>query len=156
MIVFSRLDHRLLHGQTAFAWMSAIDANCILVVGDKIADDELGKTALRLAKPMNVKLVIKGIKAAIEALNSEVTDSYKLFIIFEDVRALHACAKACADIKSINLGGTKSKEGSRQISKALHFDDEDLALLKELIDSGMELEIRQTPHEAKQYLKDLI
>ena len=34
MIIGTRVDHRLVHGQVAFSWISAIGANCILVAND--------------------------------------------------------------------------------------------------------------------------
>ena len=40
---------------------------------------------MRLARPSGVKLVITAVDAAIEALNSGVTDKYSLFIITETI-----------------------------------------------------------------------
>ena len=31
MIQLMRVDHRLLHGQTAFTWSKAVGADCILI-----------------------------------------------------------------------------------------------------------------------------
>lgn len=32
MIILTRVDHRLLHGQVAFSWTQAIGADCNLIV----------------------------------------------------------------------------------------------------------------------------
>lgn len=34
MIVFLRVDHRLLHGQVAFSWTQYVGADCILIAND--------------------------------------------------------------------------------------------------------------------------
>lgn len=80
MIKLTRVDYRLIHGQVAMSWTHALDVDCILLASDAVAKDDMRKAALRLARPNGVKLVIKDVDAAIEALNSGVTDKYSLFI----------------------------------------------------------------------------
>lgn len=77
MIKLTRVDYRLIHGQVAMSWTHALDVDCILLASDAVAKDDMRKAALRLARPNGVKLVIKDVDAAIEALNSGVTDKYR-------------------------------------------------------------------------------
>lgn len=107
MIKLTRVDYRLIHGQVAMSWTHALDVDCILLASDAVAKDDMRKAALRLARPSGVKLVIKDVDAAIEALNSGVTDKYSLFIIVETIEDAYRLAKGCKDIKEINLGGTR-------------------------------------------------
>lgn len=107
MIKLTRVDYRLIHGQVAMSWTHALDVDCILLASDAVAKDDMRKAALRLARPNGVKLVIKDVDAAIEALNSGVTDKYSLFIITETIEDVYRLAKGCKDIKEINLGGTR-------------------------------------------------
>lgn len=107
MIKLTRVDYRLIHGQVAMSWTHALDVDCILLASDAVAKDDMRKAALRLARPNGVKLVIKDVDAAIEALNSGVTDKYSLFIIAETIEDVYRLAKGCKDIKEINLGGTR-------------------------------------------------
>ena len=44
MIKLLRVDHRLLHGQVAFSWKNAFDADCILSSCDEVMKDDLRKT----------------------------------------------------------------------------------------------------------------
>lgn len=62
MIKKLRVDHRLLHGQVAFSWTSALNVDCILIANDSVMKDELRKTTLKMAKPNGVKLVMKNIE----------------------------------------------------------------------------------------------
>ena len=90
MIKLVRVDHRLLHGQVAMAWTQSLDVDCMLIANDAIMKDDIRKTTLKLAKPNGVKLVMKNIEDSITALNSGVTDKYKLFIIVESIEdAVH-------------------------------------------------------------------
>lgn len=149
MLKLLRVDHRMLHGQVAFSWTNNIDADCILIANDGVAGDELRKTTMKLAKPQGVKLVIKNVADSITALNSGVTDKYKLFIVVESVEDAYKLTKNVSFIKSINLGGVKSKEGTRNISKAVNLLPEEEEKLKELDKAGIEIEIRQLPTDTK-------
>ena len=149
MILLLRVDHRLLHGQVAFSWIQNLGADCILIANDGVVNDELRKTTMKLAKPQEVKLVIKNIEDSIQALKSGVTDKYKLFIVVESVEDAYKIAKEVDEIKQINLGGVKARENSRNISKAVNLLEEEENLLKELQSLGIEIEIRQVANDTK-------
>ncbi|CBG91538.1 PTS sugar transporter subunit IIB [Citrobacter rodentium] len=150
MIVFLRVDHRLLHGQVAFSWTQYVDADCILIANDSVPNDELRKTTIKMAKPPAVKLVIKNINDSIEAIKSGVTDKYRLFIVVESVNDAWRLASALPEITSINLGGTRVREGSNNISKAVNLLDEEMTQLRALNAAGVEVEIRLVPNDRKQ------
>lgn len=59
MIQMIRVDYRLLHGQVAVSWTSALGADCILLVSDTVLNDKLRLQALSLAKPEAARLSSK-------------------------------------------------------------------------------------------------
>ncbi len=134
----------------AFSWTQYVGADCILIANDNVPEDELRKTTIKLAKPPSVKLVIKNINDAIESIKSGVTDKYHLFIVVESVNDAWRIASAVEGIKSINLGGIKAKEGSKNISKAINLLPEEIEQLQQLVGKGVEVEIRQVPNDRKQ------
>lgn len=149
MLKLLRVDHRLLHGQVAFSWTQNLGADCILIANDDVPQNDIRKTTIKLAKPQGVKLVIKNIEDSIKALQSGVTDKYKLFIVVESVKDAKALADAYPEIQQINLGGMKVREGTRNISKAINITPEEEELIKELVDKRIEVEIRQVPADKK-------
>ncbi len=149
MITLLRVDHRLLHGQVAFSWTQYVGADCILIANDSVPGDELRKTTIKLAKPPSVKLVIKNINDSIEAIKRGVTDKYNLFIVVESVNDAWRIASAIDEIKSINLGGIKAKEGSKNISKAINLLPTEIEQLQQLVGKGVEVEIRQGPERSQ-------
>ncbi|HBX7827013.1 PTS sugar transporter subunit IIB [Klebsiella pneumoniae] len=156
MITLLRVDHRLLHGQVAFSWTQYVGADCILIANDSVPGDELRKTTIKLAKPPSVKLVIKNINDSIEAIKSGVTDKYNLFIVVESVNDAWRIASAIDEIKSINLGGIKAKEGSNNISKAINLLPTEIEQLQQLVGKGVEVEIRQVPNDRKQLFAECV
>ncbi len=59
-------------------------------------------------------------------------------------------------IKSINLGGIKAKEGSKNISKAINLLPTEIEQLQQLVGKGVEVEIRQVPNDRKQLFAECV
>jgi fructoselysine and glucoselysine-specific PTS system IIB component len=156
MIKMVRVDHRLLHGQVAFAWTKTLGVDCILIANDEVAKDTLRMGALRMAAPSGVKLVIKSMEDSIANIKAGKTDKYNLFILLESIEDAHRLTEEVPEIKFINLGGIKSASDKRQISKAIFVSDQDCDLLRKMNDKDVKLEIRMVPDEKPLNAMDLI
>lgn len=148
MIKSLRVDHRLLHGQVAFSWTSHLGADCILLASDSLLNDELRLTTVKIARPPGIRLVAKNINDSIQAVKSGVTDKYKLFIVTDTIEDAARIAREC-QVKSINLGGTKSAKDKTKLSKAIYVTEHEKEVLKELIKEGIELNIQMIPSEKR-------
>lgn len=155
MIKGLRVDHRLLHGQVAVAWFNTVRANTILIANDDVAVNEMRKKIMRMAKPANGKLVMKSIDDSIQAINKGVTDKYDMFVVVETIEDAYRLINETDVFKSLNLGGTRPTDETRSISKTINITPEDEKLLDELVDQGVEVEIRQLPSETKIIYKDV-
>lgn len=155
MIKGLRVDHRLLHGQVAVAWFNTVRANTILIANDDVAVNEMRKKIMRMAKPANGKLVMKSIDDSIQAINQGVTDKYDMFVVVETIEDAYRLINETDVFKSLNLGGTRPTDETRSISKTINITPEDEKLLDELVDQGVEVEIRQLPSETKIIYKDV-
>ena len=156
MIKLLRVDHRLLHGQVAFSWTNALGTDCILIANDSVPTDDIRKTTLKLSKPNGVKLVIKTVDDAIAAVNSGVTDKYKLFIIVESIHDAKRMVEGCASIRQVNLGGTKKTPDKKAISKFIFTTEQDVADIRAMVQAGAEVELRQVPSDGKIRAQDVI
>jgi fructoselysine/glucoselysine PTS system EIIB component len=156
MIKLIRIDDRLVHGQVSFTWVPSLGIDCLLVANDKIAKDDFQKMTMGLAKPAGVKLLIKSVSDAIVFLNDEKNKALKTLILINAVKDAHALANGVQEIRSINFGGIRAKEGAKLISKAVAVTNEDVVIIKELLQRGIELEIRQVPSDEKQKVSALI
>lgn len=146
MIKATRVDYRLLHGQVAVSWTAALGADCLLLVSDTVKSDPLRMNALKLAKPAGVKVVIKNTDEAVEALTSGVTDKYKLFIICETLPIARKIMEATGE-KELNIGNTPFREGTKQYGKSANLLPEEEALIKEMLEDGLDLFIQMIPAE---------
>jgi fructoselysine and glucoselysine-specific PTS system IIB component len=156
MIKLTRIDDRLVHGQVAFTWTPSIGADCLIIANDKVAKDEFMKLTLGLAKPAGTKLLIKSLKDAVVFLNDEKNKNLKILLIINSIQDAYALAVEVPEIRSINFGGLRTREGSRPISKAIAITDNDMPVIKDLLNKGIELEVRQVPTDSKQLVESLI
>lgn len=156
MILLTRVDHRLLHGQVATSWVRGLGADCIFCVGDKVANDTTWKTTLKLGKPDGCKLVIKDMAHAIEAINSGVTDKYKMLICVRSIAEVKQLVDGCPSIKSVNLGNTLESKTTKCISRQIFLEPEEEEMLREIGAKGVEVEIRALADDPKVNALDLI
>ena len=156
MIKLVRVDHRLIHGQVAFSWTKFLGIDLILIPNDEIINDELRKSVLRMAKPSNVKLIIKSVDECIEAINSGVTGKYNMMVLLESVDDAYRLTKEVPSIKEINLGGMKDSDEREQVSKAVHLSKEDITKIKELTDSDIDIYAQLVPDDPKEDILNLI
>ncbi len=149
MILLLRVDHRLLHGQVAVSWCQGLGADCVFCVGDHVANDPVWKTTLKLGKPAGCKLVIKDMDHAVEAINSGVTDKYRMIISVQTVAEAKELADRCEAVTSINLGNTKASPTTREVARQVFLDPEEESMIRELVDRGVEVEIRPLADDPK-------
>ena len=156
MIKLTRIDDRLLHGQVAFTWVSSLGIDCIVVANDKVAKDDFQKMALSLAKPPTAKLHILTVSDAIAFLNDLKNKNAKIICLINSITDAVKITDEVSEIKSVNFGGIRIKEGARLITKAVAITDDDIKTIKLMTGKGLELEIRQVPTDKKQLVQNLI
>lgn len=156
MLKLIRIDDRLLHGQVGFTWTPALNINCIVLANDRAATDEFLKMTLGLAKPSGTKLVIKTVQETVLFLNDEKNNALAILVLIDSVKDAHALAGGVKAIRSINLGGIRAKTGAKPVSKAIALTDNDILLIRELLEKGIELEVRQVPTDKKIGIENLL
>ena len=156
MIKLLRIDDRLVHGQVAFTWVSALGIDCLMVANDKVAQDDFLKMTMGLAKPPSVKLVILTMLNAINWLNDPRSKNLKVLVLVNSIYDAFNVSNDVNEVKSINFGGIRTKEGAKLISKAIAITEEDIAIIEQMAEKGLELEIRQVPTDKKQLVQNLI
>ena len=105
---------------------------------------------------LNTKLLIKPVSEVVIFLNDEKNKAARIMILVNSVVDAFALARGVNEIRAINFGGLRMRDGARLISKAVALTDEDVDLVHELQRSGLELEVRQVPSDAKQPLSQLM
>ena len=145
MILKIRIDDRLLHGQVAYSWKSALGYDAIVIVSDSAAKDEMRKTALKLCCPDGVKLATRTVEAGAELLKNPKLKSMKVFVIAPDPETVCRLVELIEEKPVINVGGMQMHEGKKMFSKAVYVDGKDVEYMDRLVEMGYKLEIQDVP-----------
>lgn len=145
MILKIRIDDRLLHGQVAYSWKSALSYNAIVIVSDSAAKDEVRKTALKLCCPDGVKLATRTVEDAAELLKNPKLEEMKVFVIAPDPETVFRLTRLLEEKPVVNIGGMQMHEGKSMFSKAVYVSDEDVEYMDKLARLGYTLEVQEVP-----------
>jgi PTS system mannose-specific IIB component/fructoselysine and glucoselysine-specific PTS system IIB component len=149
MIALTRVDERLVHGQIAFAWTNALEANCIFVVNDEVANDSLRKTSLKMAAPPSVKFVVKGVADAEAALAASAIDKYRVFLIVDNTSDALALAEKSEKIRHVNLGNLHATTERKEVTNSVYLSEDEFEDVRNLKKLGAEVECRAVPGDRK-------
>ena len=143
MIVLTRVDNRLIHGQVVQGWLPSLDVSEVLIVSPVAEKKEFIKKMLRLALPSGYKLTVLGAKGA-KKYSEESRE--KLFVIIENIESLFEMLKEGFSPSIIVLGNTQFKEGKKQYSQGVFLTENEVKELKRYeTEKHISFEIRSLP-----------
>lgn len=155
MIQNIRIDDRLLHGQVAYSWKSALGYEAIVIASDDASGNPIRTQALKLAKPDGVKLAVRTIDAAITMLNDARLKDTKVFVVTDSVESALKMYSSIEENPTVTLGGIQMTEGKKLFAPAVYLTQEDVRLLDQLLEQGANLEIKQVPVDKTKDFKEL-
>lgn len=121
MIVMSRVDERLLHGQLVLAWLKAYPVDEAIVIDDESAHDPLKKMLLEMAVSGQMKTTVVDENEVYDAIKS--SENKKVFLVAAKPSVfLHLLQKGI-EISSVNIGGIYDQEGRKQLYKTVFIDE---------------------------------
>lgn len=144
-IINVRMDGRLIHGQVAMLWTPSLQITRVMVVGDKIAADDFGKNALKLAKPAGTNLSILPTEKAIANILAGKYDSQRVLIVTREPEALVEMKKAGVPINEVNIGNVSNGDGKITIYKSVYLDQDEIEQIRALDGLGVKLVHQMTP-----------
>lgn len=153
MIKLLRVDYRLIHGQITTSWVGQLGCDCILIANDKVPGDVLRKNALKLAKPPETKLVMKTVEDSIEAINSGVTDKYKMFVIVETVEDARRMVEGCPVFERVNLGNVRMYAGAKQLGSTVFVSEKDMEDIRVMQAKGVSVDVQSIPRDKRTEVK---
>ncbi|AMC93796.1 PTS N-acetylgalactosamine transporter subunit IIB [Erysipelothrix larvae] len=148
-IVLTRIDNRLIHGQVATQWCSAIGANLILVANDEVSTNTMRQGLMDMAAPSYAGTRYWSLQKTIDTIH-KASDKQKIFLVVENPQDVLTLVEGGVPIKKLNVGNMHMADGKRQVSQVVAVDDNDVEAFKKLRDLGVEIEIRKVPTEGAQ------
>lgn len=155
MLKMLRVDFRLIHGQTGVYWTGKLGCDCILIASDALLNDPIKLATVKMAKPSGVKLVIKTVDDSIKAIQSGVTDKYKLFILTDKLEYAVRLMEAC-EINRLNLGGIMPKDNTKKLNDAVYCTTEEIEQIKYLVEKNCYVYLQQVPSDDEVDVRNVI
>lgn len=155
-IVNVRIDGRLIHGQVANLWSTKLQVDRIMVVDNKVAEDPIEKSGLKMATPTGVKLSVLPVEKASANILAGKYDSQRLLIISRKPQQLLQLVATGVPIKEINVGNMSQNEHTKKITKSINVESSDIADFEALAELGVHLISQMVPGEkAEDFLEIL-
>lgn len=151
-----RIDFRLMHGQVITGWLKQVSADTILIVDDQLAADKFMAQVFLAAKPAGIKVGIRSIEKAVDALKNNRFKSNKMLVLFKSVANVKKAFDMGFPLEKLQVGGLGNATNKVMISKELALSKEEADILEEMQQKGVEVTLQMTPKDSRIPLDDAL
>ena len=138
-IVLARIDNRLLHGIVATQWAGRSGAQRIMIIDDTVANNELTKASMKLARPTGMAISIITEETALNNFKAGKYNDHTVFVLVKKPETLVKLSEIGVKIPELVIGGTvKPAEGEEavKLSQRAYAKPDDIEAYKKLKAAG--------------------
>ena len=146
-IVLARVDNRLIHGQVLEAWVPTIQANCIIVANDEVAQSAMQRILMEAAVPKGIKVVVDSIDAVASMFRSDELGQVRVLLLFATANDARRAIESGVPLKKLNLGNMHAGSGKMQCSCTIFLDPVDVVDLQNIEASGVSVTSQCVPSD---------
>lgn len=151
-IVLARIDNRLLHGIVATQWAGRSGAQRIMIIDDSVANNELTKASMKLARPTGMAISIITEETALNNFKAGKYNDHTVFVLVKRPETLVKLSEIGVKIPELVIGGTvKPAEGEEavKLSQRAYAKPDDIKAYKKLKAAGTKLYAQYVPADAE-------
>lgn len=145
MLVLTRIDDRLIHGQVVEGWVNHLKATCIIVADDRVASSPLQRSIMELSVPRGLRVLIGGVGEMCGRVRSGALDTERVIMLFSSPADVLRALREGLPCRSVNLGGMRYVPGKRKLMDVLAVDDADVEALREIAERGVSVAVQTVP-----------
>ncbi len=142
-----RVDNRLIHGQILEAWVPYVQASCLVVADDDVANDFFRETVIRMAVPREIDVHIHSVEDFAKTYSNNEETGRKTILLFSTVSAALKAFKHGFHYKRLNIGNIYNEEGKVRCARSINLSDQDISEIIQLIQGGVQVELRCVPKD---------
>lgn len=147
-IVLTRIDDRLIHGQVMTAWVKKTHADHIIVIDDKVANDDFLIEVLKMSAPTGIKVDVFDSDTAITKLADLTSfNNDKIIILVKEPLVIEKVISEGIDIKELIIGGMGAREDRQTLYRNIAMNDKERISVKNIIDRGVKVTIHIIPDQ---------
>jgi mannose/fructose/sorbose-specific phosphotransferase system IIB component len=145
MIVFTRIDDRLIHGQVVEGWVNFLKATSILVADDRVASNALQRSIMEISVPQGLKVFIGSVDDVCGRLRASAAGNERVILLFSTPADVLRALEHGLDCQALNIGGMRYLPGKRKLINVVAVDDGDLSALRAIAARGIKVEVQAVP-----------
>lgn len=154
-IVFSRIDDRLIHGQVMTTWVNLHNVEQIIVLNDRVAQDQTQKSILNMAAPPGIAVKVFPVEKFGQILK-KTTITRRTMLLFTNSEDVLLAVKAGVPITELNVGGMRYHEGREKLTKSVAVTESELDAFKELLARNLEVTIQMVHNDERVLLEEVL
>jgi len=151
-----RVDERLLHGQVAVAWASALRPRWIYVVDDEVAGTPWDAALYRASPPPGSSVEVLSLRDFAALCASGRVQAGGSFVLLRSPASALRLVESGVAVRALNIGGIRRGQGSREILPYVWLLPEDESALAALSGRGVRILARDLPMNPEVDLAGLI
>jgi PTS system mannose-specific IIB component len=155
-IVLARIDSRLVHGQVLEAWVPYVNADCIVVANDEVADTSFQRMVMQAAVPSSIKLIIGTLEETACILRSADLLKKRVLLLFANSEDALKARQMGVSYKKLNLGNMHSSTGKDRYTCTIALDQHDIQKLQQVEEQGVSIVSQCVPADREQNWHKLI
>lgn len=156
MIIFVRIDDRVIHGQTMVRWLADYPCDGIIIVDDSLAENTVMAQIYKNAVSSNIKVHIFNVNTAINKIPEAEISLKKYMVIFKSILTLSELTeKGCVFVKEINVGPSSKRPNTREIVPTISLDIDEINAYKKIASAGIKAFFQIVPSAKKVWWSDV-
>lgn len=153
-IKWIRIDDRLIHGQVATSWLRHVNADQIICISDKAANNPVQVQVLKMAAP-DLKVHVFGVDQFIDIFNKNPIKR-STFMIAESLYDIKRLKDGGVVVDYINYGGQRKRDDRTTYEHDLCFSIDEENALHDLLNEGVKIEYQIAAFDAPVSLKSVL
>jgi len=155
-IVLTRIDNRLIHGQVLEAWVPFLQADCIVVANDEVADIPFRKMLMEAAVPRGIDVVIANVRDTAKIFSERNQQARRVLLLFENSSDALNAHKLGVPFQELNLGNMHGGTGKVRYSCTIALDPDDVQNLASLENEGVRIVSQCIPSDRERNWRKLL
>lgn len=155
-VVLFRIDDRLIHGQVVEGWFHHLRPDRVVVADDETAASTFQQTLMGLVVPYGVQIEILTVREAVSRCLEGAYSTCRAIVLFRLPQDVSTAIDLGLQVDSLNLGGLHATGKTKFLCRGVSASESDLHVLKTILDSGVQVEVRPVPSETGLDLRDLM
>lgn len=146
-VVLCRIDSRLIHGQVMTKWIQQSQADHIVIISNSVAQDSFLLDIYKMSAPPGIVIDCYEEEMAAALWKQDVLTG-KILLLLPDLKTLYRSFYQGISVQQIQIGGLGGGPQRKAIYKNITLDEEDVAVLKELDQKGVNITFQIIPEDS--------